>query len=301
MEVLEDYIVSDGKLKGLSASESKSLLFLNPNIMELEIEKIKDMCPIYKQVTSEGVKNIFYNQLKRITDDNLSILYNLPKSVIIPIGGILSPYLLTKGDNGFGIVNRETRIMMLSNIHELKYLEHYALLSKGNHSYLIDNNGITLLNGEIVKIDIPNNCICTKDIKSNTFYLCTQTGNFIAKSDNFWELFRLAKKETTVSKESISLPKNTYLFEQMIIKKLKSIQESKDRCGKNLIEISFYLANIGKDIVIDLTNLNVYETIFTKALKICEDDKKIWVKDEGIYTTNQLDILVRKRRREEDA
>lgn len=300
MKVIEDYIISCGELKGVKASENNNLLFLVPDIMDAEIDKIKDKCPIYKQVTPKGINHIFYNNYKRVTDEHISMLYNLPQNVIIPIGEVASPYLLVRGENGFGIVNRSTNIMMLSKSHELKYFGNYVLLSKEYHSYLVDSNGPKLLSGEVVKIDMPNDCVCTKDIKNN-YYLCTNNGNFIARSDKFWELYRIALKENTAKKETINLPKDITMFEQMLIKKLKTIPELKERCENNLFDLIAYAYSIGLELVLDLDNLIIYRVSFEKYLKITENGTSIWIKDEGTYTTNKLDSLVRKRRSEENA
>ena len=301
MEVLEDYIVIEGDLKDASASESKNLLFLIPSIMDTEIEKIKDICPIYRQVTEKGISYLFYDNIKRFTDEYLNILYNLPSNIVIPIGTVTSPYILVREENEFGIVNRYTNIMMISKSYELKYFGEYVLLQGDLHTYLINENGPILLSGEIVKIDMPNECVCTKDVKNNSYYLCTNTGNFIARSDKFWELYRLALKENNVQKEQIDLPKDITMFEQMIIKNIKSIPKLHKLSINNLFDLAIYTYNNGMELVIDLNTLIPHQVTTQKYIKISENAKSIWLKDEGSYTTNKLDNLVRIRRRSENA
>lgn len=266
------------------------ILLLHPSLIEKELSKIEEHCPIY-MIENNGIIHNILIPNKPIQEQHYTneLKYSIPEDVIIPIGGIDGKYYIkTYGT----YIDRKTKLTQDKG---------YSVIDKNSNRSVYEGDKLSYLGRNVAIIDnlyiTKNNIIFHKDysmifyetgymilgiktdeerVSHNMYALYDPEGNFICTNHSDFTYDKMTEIASNAQiLPSIDLPKNTTLFEQMIISSLKDRKELIGSDANNLIDIVNYLQSKNIEIAIDLKSLGVYKVNYKKYFNYLELFKEI--------------------------
>lgn len=283
MRSISDYDIIKNRYNDVS-----NTLLLHPDLIEEELSKIESHCLIYTIDHNGTISNILVpNKSIDALHYTNELKYYIPLGVYMPIGGIDGKYYIrTYGtykdkktnitcDKGYSIIDKRTGKEVYDG-DKLSYLgRNVAIL---DNFFIIKN---TIFDHKDSSIIFPETGYVILEIKKdkesyrNIYALYDSEGNLVSTNYSQITYNDMTKIAMNAPKlQDINLPKNTTLFEKMIISSLKDRKELLDCDATSLIDIVNYIWSKNLELAIDLDSLDVYKVDYQRYFDYLEQKSK---------------------------
>lgn len=271
--------------------KEEDLLLLNKHLIENELLKIEKKCPIrIAEINGKQENVLIVNKELEMGRYTSTLILYIPDDVIIPVGGVDGKYYIkTLGKwlrNGLTDIRgfwlcKDDRILdeMYGSYKELMYGigKSYACLGK----YFITKNIILpMVDGiTVYPKDDTGYFIIKEEYEKATgmagfmYYVYDNNGTCVSVE-------HIRNQALSITNEAPKLihpelPKNTKIFESMIVNALKDIKEFQHCNKETLLDIVDYIESKGFELAINLDSLEVYDINYKKYFERQNDAKKL--------------------------
>lgn len=262
------------------------VLLLHPSLIEEELVKVEKRCPIYLAKINGVTQNVLIASDKNMEfagkADRRNIKYDIPQNVLILVGGLEGKYyikpngiyydeFITK-DLGYKVIERNSGNVLLEG-SKLNYLGRNIVQID---DFFINKNNIMYHNGTVIVFGKTGYFMEKIAIKNPGYYdhhyVMYDSDGIIAgyvnysMCDDYDNLIEMALEAPKLP--DIDLPKNSSLYEKMIIDMLKDTikykYEFSDCQANTLIEMTQYLREKQLDLAVDIDSLEIFEVDYKK-------------------------------------
>ena len=258
---------------GLKASKNPWFVFLTPENVEDSYKKIMDNAPFV--LTTDGKYSLMFARNLNLIDEAGNVL-DIDGKIIDRIG---KKYFVIAGDNQYKIMNANGQVV-IDNLDKIDYVGEVISFqsTSGNCDVVVTPDTVIIqpINTANVVKSLLNGYYIIKDSEDNSYALYDTYGNILDRNKDIYAWDATFGNATYRNYRGYS---DTNLYEKAIISEFQRFPELCDYEANNLLDMLVRASSLDEDYYIDLKGAMVYQTKFTRLLKISDGKRDIWVPD----------------------
>ena len=278
---------------GLKESKHEDFVFLTSSNVEDSYKKIMDNAPFI--LTTDGKYSLMYNKSLSLVDEEGNVL-DLDGKIIDRIG---KKYFVIAGDNQYKIMNANGQVV-IDNLDKIDYVGEVISFQSisGNCDVVVTPDTVIIqpINTANVVKSLLNGYYIIKDSEDNSYALYDTYGNILDRNKDIYAWDATFGNATYRNYRGYS---DTNLYEKAIISEFQRFPELCDYEANNLLDMLVMASSLDEDYYIDLKGAMVYQTKFTRLLKISDGKHSIWVPDTEEERAVMKDFCLNRRKENE--